>query len=43
MWWMKRGLIKDRNTIVKGLENAPQALTQLFRGENTGKLLVEVD
>jgi NADPH-dependent curcumin reductase CurA len=43
MWWMKRGLIKDHSTIVKGLENAPQALTQLFRGENTGKLLVEID
>lgn len=43
LWWMKRGLIKDRSTIVKGLDHAPQALTQLFRGENTGKLIVEID
>jgi NADPH-dependent curcumin reductase CurA len=43
MWWMRRGKIKDRSTIVKGLDNAPQALTQLFKGENTGKLLVEID
>jgi NADPH-dependent curcumin reductase len=43
LWWLKRGLIKDRSTIVKGLDNAPQALTQLFRGDNTGKLLVEID
>lgn len=43
MWWMRRGLIKDRSTIVKGLDSAPQALAQLFRGENTGKMLVEID
>jgi hypothetical protein len=43
LWWMKRGLIKDRSTIVKGLDHAPQALTQLFRGENIGKLIVEID
>ncbi|MEK6805472.1 MAG: NADP-dependent oxidoreductase [Pseudomonadota bacterium] len=43
MWWMKRGLIKDQTTIVRGLDNAPQALKQLFNGDNTGKLLVEID
>lgn len=43
LWWMKRGRIKDRSTIVRGLDNAPQALTQLFSGDNTGKLLVEID
>ena len=43
MWWMKRGLIKDRSTVVKGFDNAPQALTQLFTGANTGKLFVEFD
>ncbi len=43
LWWLKRGRIKDFSTIVKGLDNAPQALTQLFRGENTGKLIVEID
>lgn len=43
LWWLKRGLIKDRSTIVKGFDQAPQALTQLFSGSNTGKLLVEFD
>jgi NADPH-dependent curcumin reductase CurA len=43
IWWMKRGLIKDRQTLVRGLDNAPQALTQLFMGDNIGKLLVEID
>ncbi|MDP3858772.1 MAG: NADP-dependent oxidoreductase [Stagnimonas sp.] len=43
LWWLKRGRLKDRSTIVKGLDNAPQALTQLFSGENVGKLMVEID
>lgn len=43
MWWLKRRRIKDRTTLVKGLENASVALGQLFTGENLGKLVVEVD
>jgi NADPH-dependent curcumin reductase len=43
LWWLKRGRIKDRHTTVRGLDNAPAALAGLFRGENTGKLLVEID
>jgi NADPH-dependent curcumin reductase CurA len=43
MWWIKRGRIKDRSTIVKGFDHAPEALNQLFRGDNTGKLFVEYD
>lgn len=43
LWWLKTGRIKDRQTLVKGLDNAPQALRQLFTGENTGKLIVEID
>jgi NADPH-dependent curcumin reductase len=43
LWWLKTGRLKDRQTVVKGLDNAPQALGQLFTGENTGKLLVEID
>ena len=41
-WWMKRGKIRDRHTLVKGLDQAPQALMQLFDGGNTGKLIVEI-
>ena len=43
LWWLKTGRVKDRHTLVKGLDNAPQALKQLFTGENTGKLIVEID
>ena len=42
IWWMKRGRIKDRQTLVHGLDNAAQALTQLFKGDNIGKLIVEI-
>jgi NADPH-dependent curcumin reductase CurA len=43
LWWLKRGKIKDRQTLVRGLDNAPQALTQLFTGANVGKLIVEIE
>lgn len=43
LWWMKTGRLKDRSTIVKGLDHAPQALTQLFTGQNVGKLIVEIE
>jgi NADPH-dependent curcumin reductase CurA len=36
------GEIEARETIVEGLENAPRAFAGLFRGENTGKMLVRV-
>jgi NADPH-dependent curcumin reductase CurA len=31
-----------REHIVVGLENAPSALVELFKGSNTGKMLVQV-
>ena len=37
------GRLKSRETIRDGLENAPQALVDLLRGENFGKMLVRVD
>jgi NADPH-dependent curcumin reductase CurA len=40
--WMQAGRIKYREDIVQGLENAPQAFMGLFKGNNFGKLLVEV-
>ena len=43
LWWLKRGRIKDRSTVVQGFDNAPEALTQLFTGANVGKLFVEFD
>ena len=41
--WILEGKLKHRETIVEGLENAPDALNQLFDGANIGKLLVKVE
>ncbi|KAF9586204.1 hypothetical protein BGW38_008641 [Lunasporangiospora selenospora] len=40
--WIKEGKLKTRETVIHGLENAPEALVKLFKGENTGKMLVKV-
>jgi len=41
--WLDEGNIKTKDTIVKGgLKEAPRALSQLFDGVNTGKLMVQV-
>lgn len=40
--WKMFGKIKDRETIVEGLEKAPEAINMLFAGANTGKLIVKV-
>lgn len=38
--WMKEGKLKNHETIIEGLENAPKAFLGLFNGENIGKQLV---
>ncbi|OZJ01364.1 hypothetical protein BZG36_05771, partial [Bifiguratus adelaidae] len=40
--WIIEGKFQRREHIVVGLENAPSALVELFKGSNTGKLLVQV-
>lgn len=40
--WIKQDRIHYRETIVEGLENAPEAFLGLFKGENIGKQLVKV-
>ena len=40
--WKMFGKLKDRETIVEGLEKAPDAINMLFTGGNTGKLIVKV-
>jgi NADPH-dependent curcumin reductase len=40
--WMKEGKLLSREEIVQGLETFPDALLKLFKGENTGKLVLEV-
>jgi NADPH-dependent curcumin reductase CurA len=40
--WVASGSIVARETIVDGIENAPDAFIGLLRGDNTGKMLVRV-
>ena len=40
--WVKAGQIKVHEDIVEGLENAPQALIGLLKGDNKGKRMVRV-
>ncbi|KFH69732.1 hypothetical protein MVEG_04538 [Podila verticillata NRRL 6337] len=40
--WIRDGQLKSRETVVHGIENAPDALVSLFKGDNTGKMLVKV-
>ena len=40
--WMAEGRLRSREHIVNGIETFPDALLQLFRGENFGKLMLEV-
>jgi NADPH-dependent curcumin reductase CurA len=40
--WLRDERLQYRETIVEGIENAPQAFLGLLRGENIGKMLVKV-
>ena len=40
--WIASGQVKGRDTIVKGLEQTPDAFLGLFSGANTGKMLVRL-
>lgn len=40
--WIKEGKIKYRESIIEGIEKAPDGLRGLLRGENFGKQLVRV-
>jgi NADPH-dependent curcumin reductase CurA len=41
--WYRDGRIKHEETIVEGLERAPEALAGVMRGANLGKTLVRID
>jgi NADPH-dependent curcumin reductase CurA len=41
--WMAEGRLRSEVDIVTGLQTFPDALLRLFRGENTGKLVLQVD
>jgi len=40
--WIAEGRIKWKETVVDGIENAPEAFTGLFKGENFGKMIVKI-
>lgn len=40
--WIQQGKVRYRETVVDGLEKAPQAFMGLLKGENFGKLIVKV-
>jgi NADPH-dependent curcumin reductase len=40
--WVAAGELSSREDIAEGLENFPDTLLRLFRGENTGKLVLKV-
>ena len=39
---IKAGKMKWQQTVVEGIEKAPEALMGLFSGQNTGKMLVKI-
>ena len=40
--WLMEGKLKARETVVEGLDKAPEALNMLFDGSNIGKLIVKI-
>ncbi len=40
--WVAAGAVQYRETVLEGIENVPAAFAGLFRGDNTGKMLVRV-
>jgi NADPH-dependent curcumin reductase CurA len=40
--WMQAGKLKTYEDVESGLENFPEVLLKLFKGENTGKLVLKV-
>lgn len=40
--WIAEGKLQRKETVIYGLENAPQALNGLFEGANTGKMMITI-
>jgi NADPH-dependent curcumin reductase CurA len=40
--WMREGRIKHREHVVEGLDNTPNAFTDLLSGRNFGKVVIRL-
>jgi NADPH-dependent curcumin reductase CurA len=40
--WLRDGRLQVRETVVEGLEHAPEAFIGLLRGDNIGKMIVRI-
>jgi NADPH-dependent curcumin reductase CurA len=40
--WVRDGLIRSREDILEGIEQAPGSIASLYRGENFGKRLIQI-
>ena len=40
--WLGAGRLRHEQVVLEGLENAPEALARIFRGDSRGKILVRV-
>ena len=40
--WLREGRLRHREDILEGLDQAPDAIAGLYRGENLGKRLIRV-
>lgn len=40
--WIRSGELKYREEILNGIEEAPDSIARLYRGENLGKLLIKI-
>jgi NADPH-dependent curcumin reductase CurA len=41
--WLVEGRLRYRETVIDGLERAPEALMRMLAGDTTGKTLVRID
>ena len=41
--WIEAGDLVSREHVLEGIEHAPGAIQMLYRGENTGKLIIRLD